>query len=124
MRRKKDVFYVYELDYIHDPETDALLREYSELTGALFPDYCRSEWPTQADWYADLKIAVYRERANAEKALTEEPEEDLVILYKGQIYSNRDVQVLGDGLFSIRKKEEDIRIGRSMLVPIYNKVYC
>ena len=44
-------------------EADAFFNEYHDLTGENFPPCDREHWSSLDDWFTDLKLAVYRQRA-------------------------------------------------------------
>lgn len=44
-------------------EVNSFFREYFELTGEEFPPCDQNRWSSLDDWFVDLKLAVYRERA-------------------------------------------------------------
>ena len=46
-----------------DIEANAFFNEYYDLTGKEFPACDQKEWDSVYDWFVDLKLAVYRERA-------------------------------------------------------------
>lgn len=47
-----------------DLEAGSFLNEYRNLTGIEFPAWDRSVYRDRDEWFAELKVAVYRERAN------------------------------------------------------------
>ena len=49
-----------------DAEADAYFNEYFDLTGENFPACDREHWSSLDDWFVDLKLAVYRQRAMKE----------------------------------------------------------
>ena len=44
-------------------EAARYFNEYFDLTGRNFPPCNREDWDSLNDWFVDLKVAVYRERA-------------------------------------------------------------
>ena len=46
-----------------DMEANAFFNEYYDLTGQEFPACNQNDWNSLDDWFVDLKLAVYRERA-------------------------------------------------------------
>lgn len=44
-------------------EADDFFNEYYDLTGENFPPCDREHWSSLDDWFTDLKLAVYRQRA-------------------------------------------------------------
>ena len=46
-----------------DTEANAFFNEYYDLTGENFPPCDRERWSSLDDWFTDLKLAVYRQRA-------------------------------------------------------------
>ena len=103
---------------IHDQKTRDLTNEYYDLTGKVYPAFNGAEWPSADEWYADLKIAVYRKRFEPESAVddSESDTAPIRILYDGKLYTEKDIEVLGDGLFSVRK--EKVKTGNAILVPM------
>ena len=103
---------------IHDQKTRDLTDEYYDLTGKVYPAFNGAEWPSADEWYADLKIAVYRKRSEPESAGegSESETAPIRILYNGKLYTEKDIEVLGDGLFSVRK--EKVKTGNAILVPM------
>ena len=88
----------------YDQETRALTNEYYELTGKVYPAFNGAEWPSPEEWYADLKIAVYRERTEPTKAgkPVEICDDRIRLLYEGHLYTEDDIEMIEDGVFSIR----------------------
>ena len=46
-----------------DTEAENYFNEYYDLTGENFPHCDREHWSSLDDWFVDLKLAVYRQRA-------------------------------------------------------------
>ena len=49
-----------------DMEANSFFNEYYDLTGEEFPPCDQNRWNNIDEWFTDLKLAVYRERANIE----------------------------------------------------------
>ena len=69
---------------IIDLEADRFMYEYSILTGKEFPAWDERQYKNRDEWFAELKVAVYRERAIRE--VYGEPDKAIPIFSKA--YSN------------------------------------
>ena len=48
---------------LFEMEADQFFCEYYDLTGKNFPPCNQKDWKSLDEWFADLRLAVYRERA-------------------------------------------------------------
>ncbi len=53
----------YSGNAVFEIEAAALFNEYYDLTGRNFPPCSSDGWSSLSDWFTDLKLAVYRQRA-------------------------------------------------------------
>ncbi|MBQ8996153.1 MAG: hypothetical protein IJ091_10095 [Oscillospiraceae bacterium] len=53
-----------------DKTMSSYFEEYYQLTGKEFPPCNKEKWESTEDWFADMKIAVYKARIAKEEAET------------------------------------------------------